>query len=71
LALAAATGAKESHPKISSVGAGFIGAGVTIALALSIIGLLLFLGVIGFGRARRAKKRSEGGSDVSLYIPPL
>ncbi|KAF9458230.1 histidine phosphatase superfamily [Collybia nuda] len=65
LHLAAATGAHDARPKVSSIGAGFIGAGVTIALALAIIGFLVFLGVIGLGKSKRSKKGKDDNNDDS------
>lgn len=69
LHLATTTGAHDARPKVSSIGAGFIGAGVTIALALAIIGLLVSLGVIGLGKARRSRKGAKVDSNVSRSVP--
>lgn len=46
----------RTHQPVSPVGAGFIGAGVTLALALAIMALALTTGLIGF--------RSRRGTDV-------
>lgn len=64
LHLAATTGAQGAHPKLSTIGAGFIGAGVTIAVALAVIGFLALFGVIGFGKSRRSRKVVESYSNV-------
>jgi len=50
------------HQRISPVGAGFLGAGLTIAVALAMFGVLAFLGVltIGRGRAKASSRASDG-----------
>ncbi|KAB5594889.1 hypothetical protein CTheo_1704 [Ceratobasidium theobromae] len=47
--------AKPAH-HVSPLGAGFIGAGVTMAVFLAALGALAFMGLVGFGRKTRAKK---------------
>ncbi|KDQ62176.1 hypothetical protein JAAARDRAFT_30078 [Jaapia argillacea MUCL 33604] len=62
--------AQVSHQGISPVGAGFLGAGITLAVALAMIAVLAFLGLIAFGRRGKGLSRnvmlerrsSEGGS---------
>jgi prostatic aicd phosphatase len=59
-----AQGSSTSHQKISPVGAGFLGAGLTLVVVAAMLGVLMFLGVLAVGR----KKRTRGivrGSDVS------
>ncbi|KAI0056307.1 phosphoglycerate mutase-like protein [Artomyces pyxidatus] len=60
-ALAQASAAAKPHQRISPVGAGFLGAGLTLAVALMAFGVLAFLGVLTFGRPqrRRAVKNSK------------
>lgn len=56
-----------SHHGISTVGAGFVGAGVTIAVFAATIAVLAFLGFLTFGRkkSRRASRIArDDGSDV-------
>lgn len=45
------------HDTISPVGAGFLGAGLTIAVMLVAFGVLVFLGVLSIGRGRRSGKK--------------
>ena len=52
----AATSASQHQP-ISPVGAGFLGAGLTIAVTLAMFGVLLLLGVLSVRKGRK------GGSD--------
>jgi hypothetical protein len=62
---APATAFIGSHDKVSPVGAGFIGAGVTLAVMLGALALLAFTGLLSFGRQAkpRAKAGSENGSE--------
>jgi prostatic aicd phosphatase len=50
--------ADRIHQPISPVGAGFLGAGLTLFVALCMLGMLFFLGVLGFrkGRSRRSQR---------------
>ncbi|KAI0073495.1 phosphoglycerate mutase-like protein [Panus rudis PR-1116 ss-1] len=48
--------------KISPVGAGFLGAGLTAAVFLAALGVLLFLGVLSFGK--RSKRSSQAQVDM-------
>ncbi|KAG9092081.1 hypothetical protein FS749_016018 [Ceratobasidium sp. UAMH 11750] len=54
--VAAANTAPTSHMShgVSAVGAGFIGAGVTIAVFFAALGVLAFMGLVVFGRKKRA-----------------
>ncbi|KAG5648396.1 hypothetical protein DXG03_004970 [Asterophora parasitica] len=61
LSLAASTAVAESRPKIGSVGAGFLGAGLTLVVAVALVGVLLLLGVLTTRRSRR--KGSTKSSD--------
>ena len=45
--------------KISPVGAGFLGAGLTIAVMLAMFGALMFMGVLTFGRRGRRQQGKE------------
>ncbi|KAG6865506.1 hypothetical protein C0991_001936 [Blastosporella zonata] len=61
----AATAVAESRPTIGSVGAGFLGAGLMLAVALAVFGMLAFLGCLTFGARRKGNVRStkESASD--------
>jgi len=50
------------HDRVSPVGAGFIGAGVTLALTLAILAMLGFLGLLSFGK-NNSSKRSVNDTD--------
>ncbi|TRM61156.1 histidine phosphatase superfamily [Schizophyllum amplum] len=47
---------------ISPVGAGFLGAGLTIVVMLAMFGVLLFMGVLTFGRRTASRKQKETSS---------
>jgi len=47
-----------SRPKISPVGAGFLGAGLTLAVAAIMLAALFFFGLLAFGR-RRSRKATK------------
>ncbi|KAJ3711719.1 histidine phosphatase superfamily [Lentinula raphanica] len=64
-----AAAADRVHQPISPVGAGFLGAGLTLFVALCMLGMLLFLGVLSLGKGKRsrysqrsASRSSESGS---------
>ncbi|KAF9267593.1 phosphoglycerate mutase-like protein [Marasmius fiardii PR-910] len=57
-ALSLAAASTTHHQKISPVGAGFLGAGLTIFVALVMLSVLYFLGLIAFGK--KSKGRSSG-----------
>lgn len=68
LALAAAQA--RTHQRIGPVGAGFLGAGVTLALVSVVCAMLFLLGILRLGRARRIKQLTPTrGSDVSTPVP--
>ncbi|KAJ7828088.1 histidine phosphatase superfamily [Mycena leptocephala] len=46
------------HQPIGPVGAGFLGAGLTLAVVLAMFGVLAFLGMLTVGRGRSKKARS-------------
>ncbi|KAG9098810.1 hypothetical protein FRC06_005950 [Ceratobasidium sp. 370] len=50
----AASASSLHHGTVSAVGAGFIGAGVTIAVFFAALGVLTFMGLVVFGRKKRA-----------------
>ncbi|KAG8755225.1 hypothetical protein FRC12_010955 [Ceratobasidium sp. 428] len=52
-AAASASASISHHAPVSAVGAGFIGAGVTIAVFLAALGVLAFMGLIVFGRKHK------------------
>lgn len=54
-----------SKHAISPVAAGFVGAGLGIAVMLAMLSVLVFLGVLTFGRRKSRAKVS--GYDVSCY----
>ncbi|CAL1713509.1 unnamed protein product [Somion occarium] len=68
-ALLGASSFGSHHDRISPVGAGFLGAGLTAAVMLAALGVLLFLGFLTFGRGRRnakdshARVHSDAGSE--------
>ncbi|KAJ7505571.1 phosphoglycerate mutase-like protein [Mycena galericulata] len=49
---AAVSAIGHHHQPVSPVGAGFLGAGLTLAVALAMFGVLAFLGVLTVGRGR-------------------
>jgi len=61
---AAASGNGGSHQRISPVGAGFLGAGLTLAVMLAMLGVLVFLGMLTIGRGR-SKKRAASPHSAS------
>ncbi|KAA1473804.1 phosphoglycerate mutase-like protein [Dentipellis sp. KUC8613] len=71
LAAASAQGAQSAsashHQRISPVGAGFLGAGLTVAVFLMVFAALGFLGFLTFGkrRAHREPKAGEKGAKGS------
>lgn len=44
-----------THDRISPVGAGFLGAGLTVAVFAMMLAVLLFLGFLSFGRGKRQR----------------
>lgn len=64
LNIAATSAVAQSRPAIGSVGAGFLGAGLMLALALAMFGVLLFLGVLTVGPGRSKRKRSTRESEI-------
>ncbi|KAJ7126156.1 histidine phosphatase superfamily [Mycena epipterygia] len=57
----------QHHQVISPVGAGFLGAGLTLAVILAMFGVLAFLGVLTIGRGRSKKvgsTDSQANSDA-------
>ncbi|KAK0503448.1 histidine phosphatase superfamily [Armillaria luteobubalina] len=59
LALAAseASAAARVNQRISPVGAGFLGAGLTLAVCLAMLGVLIFLGFLTVGKGRSRQQR--------------
>jgi len=51
------------HQKINPVGAGFLGAGLTLAVVLAFFAFLFFKGMIGSSRGRPTKRVNSPGSD--------
>lgn len=47
------------HQLISPVGAGFMGAGLTLAVVLAMFAVLSFLGLLTFGKRRRMDIKSD------------
>ncbi|KAK7056626.1 hypothetical protein VNI00_002343 [Paramarasmius palmivorus] len=64
LALAASQAQGSVHQRISPVGAGFLGAGLTLFVALAMLAVLFFLGLLTFGKKGR-KARSVDSDDHS------
>ncbi|KAF9013360.1 phosphoglycerate mutase-like protein [Cyathus striatus] len=56
--------AAQIHQKISPVGAGFLGAGLTAAVAIIMLVVLLFFGVVNFGK-KSAKAHKIGAWGLS------
>jgi len=50
------------HHRISLVGAGFLGAGLTLAVLLAMLAVLSFLGLLTLGKRRARSLRSDGDS---------
>ncbi|PBK78349.1 phosphoglycerate mutase-like protein [Armillaria solidipes] len=61
LALAAseASAAARVNQRISPVGAGFLGAGLTLAVCLAMLGVLVFLGFLTVGKGRSRQKKTD------------
>ncbi|OAX39877.1 phosphoglycerate mutase-like protein [Rhizopogon vinicolor AM-OR11-026] len=60
LTLATEQGEAAAQPKISPVGAGFLGAGLTLAVVAFMVGTLAFLGVLTVGKFRKRRSRAAG-----------
>ena len=60
LTLATEQGEAAVRPKISPVGAGFLGAGLTLAVVALMAGTLAFLGLLTVSRFRRRRSKSAG-----------
>lgn len=63
--------ASVHHDRISPVGAGFLGAGLTAAVFLMAFAVLFFLGVLSFGgkKKRHAGREGSDGSEVRPWFP--
>jgi prostatic aicd phosphatase len=59
LQLARSEGYADGRPSISPVGAGFVGAGITIGVFALAFAALFFLGFLTFGRRRSHKVTKE------------
>ncbi|KAJ7070028.1 histidine phosphatase superfamily [Mycena amicta] len=57
-ALASAPAVHTAHQRISPVGAGFLGAGLTLAVMLAMFGVLAFVGCLTVGRGRGKRVRA-------------
>lgn len=53
--------APAHHDRISPVGAGFLGAGLTFAVYSVLLAALFFLGLLAFGKRRHQRSSSERG----------
>ncbi|TCD62095.1 hypothetical protein EIP91_007470 [Steccherinum ochraceum] len=60
-------GATAHHDRISPVGAGFLGAGLTIVVLSGLIGLLLAVGLLSFGKKRRTGTHHGEGSEDTIH----
>ncbi|PCH40370.1 phosphoglycerate mutase-like protein [Wolfiporia cocos MD-104 SS10] len=58
-----ANGSGARHQKITPVGAGFLGAGLTAAVFLMALGVLLLLGVLTLGAGRFRRRRSVAAAE--------
>lgn len=59
------------HRDISAVGAGFVGAGVTIAIFAAALAVLAFLGLLTFGRSNCKRRASRTTRDDASETYPL
>jgi len=59
-----ASAAARVHQRISPVGAGFLGAGLTLAVVLAMFAVLTFLGVLTLGRGRSKASRRTSSPDA-------
>lgn len=50
----------SSHDRISPVGAGFLGAGLAVAVMAMLLALLMFAGWLSFGKKQRATSSQRG-----------
>ncbi|KAI0049391.1 phosphoglycerate mutase-like protein [Auriscalpium vulgare] len=68
--LAQASAAAKPDQPISPVGAGFLGAGLALVVALLVLGVLTLLGMLTFGKGKRARKiqgeKSKGMDSESV-----
>ncbi|KAG6844518.1 hypothetical protein H0H87_006279 [Tephrocybe sp. NHM501043] len=62
LTTVAASAVANSRPTIGSVGAGFLGAGLMLFVALAMLGVLAFLGCLTLGTGKLKRMRSTKGS---------
>lgn len=67
-ASAAAANANIRHQPISPVGAGFLGAGLTLAVVLAMFAVLAFLGLLTVGRGRSKKTGSTHSAVISVVL---
>jgi len=64
-ALNASIASAHSHHwggNVSPISAGFIGMGVTLGMALALLGVAAMLGLVGFGRAAAGQRKANGAS---------
>jgi len=61
--LAQASPVPAMHQRISPVGAGFLGAGLTLAVVLAMLAVLSFLGLLTLGRRRNGPRSLRSDSD--------
>ena len=64
LALAAQEAYAEALSPISLVGAGFLGAGLTLATVVAALATLVFLGSLSFGWKRKERKMRADDDEV-------
>ena len=64
LTLAAQQGSSAALSPISLVGAGFLGAGLTLAVAIMAFTTLAFLGLLSFGKKRKEQKMPVDDDEV-------
>ena len=69
-ALALAAAQAKTHQKISPVGAGFLGAGLTVAVLAMALGVLAFLGVLIFGRRSRQAVQANSSEKKQQVSAP-
>ncbi|KAJ3731464.1 histidine phosphatase superfamily [Lentinula guzmanii] len=63
--------ADRVHQRISPVGAGFLGAGLTLFVALCILGALFSLGLLTAGKGKRQSRHSQTRSSRSSDVRSL
>lgn len=64
------TAVSVHHDKISPVGAGFLGAGLTLAVLSMLLGALFMLGWLSFGKGKKTTSSSQRGLNSEVCTHP-